>query len=412
MSSSSTAMVLRVGVLQGATVVEERLLRAQGTHTFAGVKVFEVRGDRVTLLVNDGPRALDVSERGRISIGDDVTLFFHFVPAVPGVARASLPQRMRGGFVGELEPIFTAVVIASFALHAAIGVVVKVSEPPRAPDVEELLRLVENITPPRINVPRVNVPRVAPSSTSDVTSTEASSSSTIAHNDAPRGPARARGPLDREAVRAAIRGKGLLAPITGTENGGPPTGTSSVFGRRNVISDDVTGALARTSGVKVADGSDDVVHRSDGALGDGSGVPGVVGVGVLGPSRPTAPFDTGVKVATKVVKRVDVDVTELAPVTGVVDAKAVRETLRRRSEAFQDCYEGAMKGSARPKSGKLLVEFTIDETGKVSSSSIVRDGVGSAELGTCVKQTLKRIRFEAPKDGEVTIENSFVFQPG
>lgn len=407
-------MLLRVGVLQGATVVEERLLRAQGAHTFAGVKVFEVRGERVFLVAEN--RALDVHERGRLRVGDDVTLLFHFVPAPPPEKRPTLPERMRGGLVGEFEPIFSAVVIASFALHAAIGVVVQVSEPPRAPDVEELRRIVENIAPPRIDVPRVTAPRgVAPSSSS--ASSSESSSSTVANDGGPSRTSTSRGPVDRAAVRDAIRGRGLLAPITGNENGGAPTGTTSVFGRRSVISDDVTGALDGTFGVAVAD-RDRVARRSDGGEGEGegtNGVPAVVDVGILGPTRPHAPIDTGAKVAVQVVKRVDVAVDELAPVGGdgaSIDARAVRDTLRRRSESFQDCYEGAMKGAAKPKSGKLLMEFTIDETGKVTSSTVLRDGVGSAELGSCVKQTLKRIRFEAPKDGEVTIENSFVFQLG
>ncbi|HEY1098399.1 MAG TPA: AgmX/PglI C-terminal domain-containing protein, partial [Myxococcota bacterium] len=62
--------------------------------------------------------------------------------------------------------------------------------------------------------------------------------------------------------------------------------------------------------------------------------------------------------------------------------------------------------------GKLVVEFTIGEDGKVVSASVVKDGLGSAEVGTCVVNLLKRLRFPAPADGEVTISNPFVFQPG
>ena len=73
---------------------------------------------------------------------------------------------------------------------------------------------------------------------------------------------------------------------------------------------------------------------------------------------------------------------------------------------------GGGKKSNSKRGGKLIVEFTIGDGGRVTEAVVVRDGLGSSQVSKCVLGVLKRMRFPAPADGEVTITNSFVFQPG
>ena len=58
------------------------------------------------------------------------------------------------------------------------------------------------------------------------------------------------------------------------------------------------------------------------------------------------------------------------------------------------------------------MEFTINERGRVSDTAVVKDGLGSPQVAKCVASALKRMSFPKPDDGEVTITNTFVFQPG
>ena len=101
---------------------------------------------------------------------------------------------------------------------------------------------------------------------------------------------------------------------------------------------------------------------------------------------------------------------DVEPLDGEIDSKAVKRILQRRGKMFQQCYETALKANSKLK-GKIVIEFTINSRGKVSDASAVKDNVKGG-VAKCVVSAMKRIRFPKPDDGEVTIQNSFVFQPG
>ena len=147
-----------------------------------------------------------------------------------------------------------------------------------------------------------------------------------------------------------------------------------------------------------------------GGGGDGSGGEGggAVGIGDL-KTEGGGKVDTGEKTATKIVARVKAD--DLEAVDGKIDKKSVMAVIRRRQDGFQACYETALKANSK-LAGKIVVEFTIGEDGKVTEARVVKDSMNSGETNNCVVSLLKRLRFPAPADGEVTINNTFVFQPG
>jgi outer membrane biosynthesis protein TonB len=133
-----------------------------------------------------------------------------------------------------------------------------------------------------------------------------------------------------------------------------------------------------------------------------------VGIGQLATAG-GGTVDTGSKQQTKVVSVVRSE--DIGEVDGKIDKKSVAATIRRRQDGFQACYETALKANSK-LAGKLVVEFTIAENGQVSDARVVKDGVGSAEVSGCVVGLLRRLKFPIPSDGEVTISNTFVFQPG
>jgi hypothetical protein len=456
--------VLRIGVLQGVTVIEERLVRGKSAVTFGtdegntfvlsgsdlpkSVTVFEPKGDGFELVFGDdaqgqlevngtstplqdlkatatksGSRfriAVDDSARGRVKLSPEIMILWHFVPAPPVVAAPELPPQLRGGLIGSIEPIFTAVLLASFLLHSAVGIFVKVSEAPKPPELEDLRKIVETITPPKVEAQRIPVNIETNVTVGNGAGTEQPKETGGGGGGGDGGGKKGGGKGsggggvgDRAALREQIAGRGILQLIGGRGGGGCGGGAvGSVFGAGSSISDDIGSALAGTAGVGIAGGGGGVTRRGEGGGGGGGGCGGGCGgaadIGVLSTGG-GGKVDTGEKQAARIVARVRAD--DVEAVDGKVDKKGVAATIRRRQDAFQACYETALKANSKLQ-GKLVVEFTIGDGGKVTDARVVRDGLNSAEVSTCVVATLKRIRFPAPSDGEVTISNSFVFQPG
>jgi hypothetical protein len=452
--------VLRIGVVQGVTVIEERLVRVKGAVSFGtapnntfvlsgsdlpkSVVLFEPKGDGYELVFGEDAQGqlerdgqgnpikleelkataqkqgdtyrLDLPDtaRGRVKLGGEIMVLWHFVPEPPAVAGPTLPSDMRGGFIGQIEPIFTAVLLASFLFHAAIGIYVNVVEPPQAPELEDLRRIVETMVPPKVEAQKIavnieSVVQTGPGAGTEVPQGEGGG------GGGGGGKGRGGGGVgDRDALREQIAGRGILQLIGGRGGAGGGGAVGSVFGAGSSISDDIGSALAGTAGVGIAGagGGDGVTRRGEGGGGAGGGCGGGCGgaadIGVLATGG-GGPIDTGEKRAARIVARVRAD--DVEAVDGRVDKKGVAATIRRRQDAFQSCYENALKANSKLQ-GKLVVEFTIGDGGKVTDARVVRDGLGSAEVAGCVLATLKRIRFPSPADGEVTISNSFVFQPG
>lgn len=467
--------VLRVGVVQGVTVIEERLVRTKGAVTFGtdagctfsfpssdlppSLVVFDAKDGGVDLVFADGAHgqveregeggpkklvdlmqgatkdgdsyrvAIPDTARGRIKISNEVMVLFHFVAPPPVGAAAELPLELKVSWVKSFEPIFTACLLASFVVHSAFGVFINVVEPPKPPDMEDLRKIVEQMTPPKVEAQKVDIPTTGPADTDDKggkddgkgkKGKDADSGGESAGKQpagepaggAGKGGGGGTGP-SRAEIRQQLAGKGILALIGGRGGGCGDGGgaVGSVFGTGSAISDDIGTALQGTSGVGIAGaGGGDVTRRGTGGGGGGcgGGCGGAAEIGAIGSSG-GGPVDTGQKEQARIVARVQADDIEM--VDGKVDKKSVQATIRRRAEAFQACYVNALKANSKLQ-GKIVVEFTIGENGRVVDARVAKDGLGSAEVANCVLSTMKRITFAAPEDGEVTISNSFVFQPG
>ncbi|MDP2345239.1 MAG: AgmX/PglI C-terminal domain-containing protein [Deltaproteobacteria bacterium] len=461
--TNSGERVLRIGVIQGVRVIEERILRKRepitfGTadsNTFAlaasdlprSVTVFQPHGEGYELVLDDqmqgrlegpdgkkdfaGLRAsatkkdgsfkipLADTSKGRVRLSNEITVLFHFVVAPAVAAAPEMPSEVRGGFLRSIEPVFMAVLTASFLVHFAFGIFIKVTAPPAPPTLDDLRELVERIAPPKVEV-KIPPPKVADTGTATTAApVEEVKGSGGDGSDKPSGDGGkpkgkgGGGAGDRAAIREGIAGKGILQLIGG-RSGGDGSGIGSVFGSSGGISDDIGGALAGTAGVGIAGagGGDGVTRRGTGGGGgggDGGEGGGAVGIGDL-KTEGGGKVDTGAKTATRVVARVKAD--DVETVDGKIDKKSVAATIRRRQDGFQACYETALKSNSK-LGGKIVVEFTIGGDGKVTEARVVKDGLNSGEVNNCVLGLLKRLRFPTPADGgEVTISNTFVFQPG
>jgi TonB family protein len=307
----------------------------------------------------------------------------------------------------------------------AVVVMVKTVDPPPPPSVEDLRRVIERITPPKVEVPTIPVESTGPVVAGNGPGTEGKKEPKKGGGDkgdgdggggAPKGGGGkgkggggGAGP-DRGAIRDAIAGKGILAMIGARGGGGGGGAVGSVFGAGGGVSDDVGSALAGTAGVGVyGGGGGDITRRGGGGGGGGGpggGGGGAAGIGDLATSGGGS-VDTGAKAAARIVARVSTDDTQAVD-GGNFDKKAITAAIKRRQDAFQDCYQSALKQNSK-LAGKIVVEFTIAEDGRVTDTRINKSTMGSAEVEKCLQGVLRRMRFPAQKE-EVTLSNSFVFQ--
>jgi TonB family protein len=174
MGKDEKTKILRIGIIQGGRIVEERLLRRRDTVTVGhsarntfiiptgrlpkSYTLFEVKGGKYSLLFDEriegrvsvGEQVLDLKalarsgmtqkraarggggdpthavelderSRGKVLLGE-FTLLFQFVDAPPVVPKPQLPAAARGGFRQHFDLIFAMIIIASFLLQGGFGV--------------------------------------------------------------------------------------------------------------------------------------------------------------------------------------------------------------------------------------------------------------------------------------------------
>ena len=455
--SASGEKVLRIGVIQGVRVIEERILVKKESVSFGtadsntfvlgasdlppSTTIFQVSQEGYQLVLNDemqgrleGPEGkkdfaslraatpkkdgaywlpLSDTSKGRVRLTNEITVMFHFVVPPVTTAAPEMPPEVRGGFLRSVEPIFMAVMTASFLVHFAFGIFIKFTAEPAPPTLDDLRELVERISPPKVALvippPKAVDTGPAKSVNDDLPKSDGNGDSPPEGEGKPKVGGDGKGVGDRAAIREGIASRGILQLIGGRGGGGG--GISSVFGSGSGISDDIGGALAGTVGVGIAGegGGDGVTRRGSGGGGGGGEGGGAIGIGEL-KTDGGGKVDTGAKAATRIVARVKAD--DVETVDGKIDKKSVASTIRRRQDGFQECYVTALKSNSK-LGGKIVVEFTIGGDGKVTEARVVKDGMNSGEVNACVLSLLKRLRFPTPSDGgEVTISNTFVFQPG
>ena len=223
--------MLRVGIVHGRRIVEERLLARAGDVTIGTSpkstfivpwddaperwRLFEERGGRHTLRLAGGmaariadgaavtsidaraadapPRPIPLSDRarGKVTVGDTTVLFQLLRPPAPQ-PRPQLPLSIRRRVSAEIDRFFTIVLAFTVLLHVAVVVYLRQVDWPRRPSIEEI--------PDRFVRQMVRTPRPTPP--------PAAAPTTIAAHDAQARapPARAGAARGAPRTHAAKRG--------------------------------------------------------------------------------------------------------------------------------------------------------------------------------------------------------------
>jgi outer membrane biosynthesis protein TonB len=451
--------ILRIGIIQGGRIVEERLVRRRENITIGQSAknmfvvpsdvlprhwlLFEVSGDRYIAHFSEGMDAriavgseiislaqlrqsgkiqrrgqsyvlpLDERSRGKIVLGD-MTILFQFVTPPPPQPRPQLPASVRGSITSDVDWFFVTIAGASFLLHLFMVIYLRNVDWPRKPDIEEIPdRFVKMMAPPKKEEPKKEEKKVEEAKKEDDKKEDkAEKKKSDEKKQQPKrelteaekkklAEDRARADAERRARLAEqVRSTGLLKLLGAKADGGGSL--ADVLGKGDVDRDQEK-AFQGIGGVGVA--SSDAALRGIKSGGSGSGR--VASVGGL---RGGAGISEGGTGEGRNEKKVSGIVKSEAPaVDGELDPSIVAKEVRARLGAIKACYERALKRNPT-LSGKVVVHWTITAAGTVSGIDVENDTMGDNEVASCIKGLIARWRFPAPAGGSVEVSFPFVFQ--
>jgi len=427
--------LLRVGIVHGRRIVEERLLARGGDVTIGTSpkstfivpwdrvperwRLFEERSGRrflrlagdMSARIADGsavtaidaraageparPIALSDGARGKVTVGD-TTVLFQLLRPPPPQPRPQLPLSVRHRISADIDRGFAAVVAFTLLLHVAIVIYLRQVDWPRRPNIEEI--------PDRIIRHSLYLRRPPPPPAAPTVIAESSPKTAPRPHTAPSGAAHPRpAPTDPGKIKDQMARMGLIPLLTARDPNGKSAIDDVLSG--GAVDRSLDEALRDVGGIRIA-GSDSL-HGLQPA-GDGHGkvakpgdLRGIPGISDSGPTGPVAERD--------VTSRLKVD----RPVIegGHADIESIAREIRARRKAIAACYERALK--ARPTlAGKLVVRFSLTAAGTISAVDIDDDTLGAPEVGACVRAIVLRWRFAPPTEAPVELSFPFVFQAG
>lgn len=470
MSGKPDAKVLRIGIIQGGKIVEERLLRKRAKvtiglgqrntfvlpiSTIKSHTLFDLHGDHYELVLTSemdgrvavGGEALDVAalkqrglakargaehvlpltegSRGKVVLGD-VTVLFQFVVPPPIPAAPKLPAIARGGWAKQIDWVYTATVLTVGVLeYGMIGYMKTLDLKKEPPKLENLDARFAKILVPEMNKPPEPEKKAAVAEKgegkkeddkkkADDEAKKKVAKKTDDDDDAKKskkGDDDKAKPEDKAVVTQRVAKVGILGAL------GPGSTTdkavADVFNEGKVDSD-IDSTFKKADAVAVANQGDGRARASKGGTDEGVGSAETVGddkltgggtgrklkkVAVTAEPKRDAPPPTGL------VKGGAVDVSE----GEIEDPNAIAAVIRRRIGAVKGCYDLALKRNPDIK-GKVVVKFTIGETGAVVDISIEDNTTGDNGVASCISGRVRNFRFPKPKSGKVTVAYPFILQ--
>ncbi|MFT3711022.1 MAG: AgmX/PglI C-terminal domain-containing protein [Archangium sp.] len=429
---SNRSQHLRVALIQGGRIVEDRTFPPRGSITVGSApdctflvpmadvptraKVFEHTRQGVTLHFtseSDGKVSLDggaeklLSEftsstvelgpraRGRIAVGE-VSLLFQFVTPGTKPAPAPLPKGAKG-LVAQIDRSFLVVLAVSLAAHfAGVGWISAQPVP------EERDLSLEELETDRFAAVIMPLPKKKETPVPEATATPEK-------NETPKTPSEvAKRPQRTTPQRPAVDPRKLgLAGIIGSKGAGDK---DSAFG--DILKDstigDVADAMRDAGGIKVADMDDAMRSKRRGnESGETSTIelPGTDGVKEVklserGPSK--------VPGNDKGEGTVDTGPVKSGP---EVPEEELGRWLRARKSAVQSCYERELK--RQPSlAGRMVIRFDITPRGRVDKVSFEDDTLHSPAVQVCISSMMRSwvLPFQPEDDAPVSLP--FVFMSG
>ena len=432
--------VLRVGVIQAGKIVEERVLPARQPVTIGtaakntivvplarlpdSTVVFAFQGDRYVLQFEQGAEgriqgpqgAADLAalvsqglakqagktcsvpvnddQRGKLVLGE-VTLLWQFVAPPAEVPKPVLPKEAKGAHFKSMDRTFSVVLAASFTLHSGVFLALSRVELPKEVTLEEIPdRYAKVLIPDRMPKPPEKKEEKKVEAPAPKQEKQEEKKPETAEQVAQKKAAR------QAAVAKAVPSKGILKVLGALGPGTAQGAVADVFGTGGGIGDVAT-ALSGAGGVAVA------TDPGAGGGRKGGGEGGAASIGDLATSG-GGKVGLGTKTEVKVSGSVAAEDAEVD--SSDIDQGKLGAFVRARMGLIKACYENALKRNPSLK-GKISIRFTILETGALADISTAQNSLGSAEVASCITNTMRSWRTQFRPSGPVTVEYPFVFQP-
>ncbi len=461
-STAHLPKVLRIGVIQGGKIIEERIIRRRETITIGPSEkntfvipaqdlpssrfdIFETKGEHYTLnfsaamngrISTDGQvveladlrssdRALKKGKlfqitlndksRGKVLIGDS-TILFQFVAPPPIQPRPQLPATVRGSMLAGMGSFVVIAWLFFFLVEAGVVVWWETTDWPVVSVWDKFMQLEELIAAETATFEKEKKPvedgegdEAAEDDEGDEQEEEQKSSSRSKVKD--DGPKRSAAEIAREraekraALAQQIAERGINK-ILGTLGGDADGAIADVL-RGGDVGADQDDLLSQVDGIGVATGETGGSLKGP-AGGKGSGEAADISqLRVKGGDKSVKTAGPGAE------KKIKGNVKKKAPMasggTGMMSASDVAKVVNRRLGAIKGCYEQALKRDPTLQ-GKVTVRFTISGSGKVTTARTTLNELTPA-VGNCMVSAFKRFRFPPPEGGTVTFEYPFMFTP-
>ena len=425
--------ILRIGIVLGGNIIEERLVRSLETITIGQsakntfsipieglprtFPIFAYENGKYTLnftgnmdgrissgggvhtlaqLKQHGAQrrgeswsaALDFKARGKVSVGS-MTLLFQFVAAPPLQPRPRLPASVRGTLADRIEPRLAIILACSVLAHFSVALWAYTMDQVVERPADRIARTfqVGQYEPP---------PKVEPVETESDEEGDAVEEAGITEVERPNKPNKEPTPDDgggnnegsdsEAAVTEAIQNTAIVAVLTGEDGKGglfsEMTGTDQGADLDKSI-ENAEGKATATAGNA---GDRRQRGQNTGKLGTGKGerVGGPKGGGVVGGGPKKEEKVSRVKLGSAD----DLSISDLDP-------NAVVKRIRGKYLAgIKRCHSKVLKVDPKAQ-GKVTIRFTVGPTGRVTKASV--KGFDPT-VDSCIKSLASKWRFSAPKD--------------
>jgi hypothetical protein len=463
--------VLRIGVVQGGRIIEERIIRKRETVTIGQSErnhfvipardlpprfdLFEMRGSSYFLTFTnemDGrvsmPSGLaDFTElkksgrakkkgqfwqielneesRGKVVAGES-TLLFQFVTPPPIQPRPQLPAAARGGLVKGIDWPFVTVTLITFILQFGFIIWLENHDWPveagwqQAPD--RFARLLVEELPSEEDIQNLEsaldgeeqeeegeeAAGEAETEGQEQGPSKSPGKALSAEERAARAEAAARAAAERRARLTEAMSRVAMAKIIGSVGSGGSGAVADVL-RGGDVGGDLDDVMSQVRGVGVARGGEGgVLRKVAGGSGDGAG--GAADISQLraaGGDKAVESDDMGDE--RQVRGKMKRGTAAAIGGTGTLSADAIRQTIGRAIGGIKGCYERALRRNPT-LGGRVTIEFTVGGGGRVMDARAT-DNTIAPEVGDCIVARIRSLRFPPPENGNVKISNPFFFQP-
>ncbi len=444
--AAQQSKVLRLGVIRGGKIVEERVVGARQPVTIgsgprntvvvpasdlpAQVPLFSWQGDRYLLAFEEGADgriqgpsgavelgtlvaqglalregkgfATPVKEdqRGKLVLGE-VTVLWQFVAPPREAPRPTLPREAKGNHFKSMDRLFAPLLVGSFLVHGGAYVALANTSLPAEVTLEEIPdRYAKVLIPDRVPAPPVKKEEPkAPEAKAEEKKAEPKKGPEEKAPDSAE-QAAARKAARAAAVARAVQSKGMLKVLGAL---GPGTGTGAVadvFGAGGGMGDVAT-ALSGAGGVAVA------TDPGAGGGRKGGGQGGRASIGQLATSGGGS-VGYGAKSEVRVSGAVAAEEAEVD--SSDIDQQKLADFVRARMGLIKACYENALKRNPSLR-GKITIRFTILQTGGLADISTSVNTLAASDVAACITGTMRTWRTQFRPGGPVTVEYPFVFAP-